>query len=200
VSGDGLQFVRLARRVRADLGQRHRWIHTLGVSRTAAHLATLHGEDARKARLAGLLHDLARLWSNERLLAECALRNMPIDAFEQAHPIVLHARLGAERARKEYRIDDPAILSAIARHTVAAADMSRLDTILYVADALEPGRNFSERAFLLARAERDLEDGMRGVLESTVSYLNGRGLTVAPQTLAAIRQLTSGVARENFPA
>jgi predicted HD superfamily hydrolase involved in NAD metabolism len=125
---------------------------------------------------------------------------MPIDAFEQAHPIVLHARLGAERARKEYRIDDPAILSAIARHTVAAADMSRLDTILYVADALEPGRNFSERASLLARAERDLEDGMRGVLESTVSYLNGRGLTVAPQTLAAIRQFTSGVARENFPA
>jgi predicted HD superfamily hydrolase involved in NAD metabolism len=173
------------RRVRKELGQEHRYAHALRVARLAERFAWAHGEDAHRARLAGLYHDLARLYSAERLLEECSARGMPIDAFERANPIVLHARLGAEFAREFYGVDDEAILSAIRKHTVAAAEMSKLDTIVFLADGLEPGRTFAERAGYAQLALHDLAAAMRAVLGATIAYLHARGLDVAPQTRAA---------------
>lgn len=188
--------MRAARAVREHLGQRHRYAHTLRVARLAAKLARAHGLDARRARLAGLLHDLARLWSNERLLHACAERGLPVDAFERANPVVLHARLGAEIARETFGVTDEAVLSAIRKHTVAAGDMSPLDAVVYLADGLEPGRDFSGRAELAALAQTDLDEAMRAVLASSLTYLRGRGLSPAPQTLAAARTYGLDAARE----
>ena len=183
---DGTTFVRDARAVRAHLAQEHRFAHTLRVARTAEVLAVAHGVDALRARSAGLFHDLARLYPVDRLLRECGERSMPISAFEFANPIVLHARLGAELARDDFGVTDETILSAIRKHTVAGATMSDLDAVLYLADGLEPGRDFAERAAFLELAFRDLDAAMIVVLESGVAYLRERGLAVAPQTLAAL--------------
>jgi len=150
-------------------------------------LAQAHGVDANAARVAGMLHDLARLYTPERLVAECEARNMTIDAFERANPIVLHARLGAELARDEFGVRDEAVLSAIAKHTLGAAEMSRLDCVVYLADGLEPGRSFLERESIVDLATRDLKGAMHATLGSTVVYLARQGKTVAPQTAAAAR-------------
>ena len=182
----GLDLVRAMRRVRERIGQRHRYAHILGVARTAGRLARAHGVDPLQARIAGLLHDLARLYPGERLLLECADRGMPIDAFEQANPVVLHARLGAELARDEFGVDDEAILSAIRKHTLAAATMSPLDEILYLADGLEPGRDFIGRADILALAFDDLAAAMAAHLTEALAYQRDRKLTPSPQTLAAL--------------
>jgi predicted HD superfamily hydrolase involved in NAD metabolism len=182
----GVALVHAMRRVRKELGQEHRYAHVLRVARLAERLARAHGEDTNKARFAGLYHDLARLYSADRLLEECTARAMPIDAFERANPIVLHARLGAEFAREFYGVGDEAILSAIRKHTVAAAEMSRLDAIVYLADGLEPGRTYPARAGYEALAFRDLDAAMRAVLGATADYLRERGLDIAPQTRAAV--------------
>ncbi|MCL5258511.1 MAG: bis(5'-nucleosyl)-tetraphosphatase (symmetrical) YqeK, partial [Firmicutes bacterium] len=120
-----------------------------------------------------------------RLLDECALRKMPVDAFERRNPIVLHARLSAELARERFGVTDPAVLSAIAKHTVGAGSMSALDCILYLADGLEPGRNFPQRAQLARLAERDLAAAMRATLLSTMQHLKERGIPASPETMAA---------------
>lgn len=151
----------------------------------AARLAHAHGLDPQPARDAAMLHDLARLYSGERLLRESAERGIPIGAFERANPIVLHAPLGAELARERFGIADERVLSAIRKHTVADAVMSPLDAVVYLADGLEPGRDYPERAALAALAERDLQAALRAVLASTIDYLRQRGVPVAPQTLAA---------------
>jgi predicted HD superfamily hydrolase involved in NAD metabolism len=200
VIADGIAFVDAARRVREQLGQRHRYEHTLGVTRTAERLAATHGADAYRARIAGLLHDLARLYPVERLVAECIARGLPIDAFERANPIVLHARVGAELAREMFGVDDAQILSAIRKHTLAADTMSTLDAVLFLADALEPGRDYAERPALLALAFRDLDAAMRAVLDSTLDHLRARGLTPAPQTLAARNLYTVPHQREKRSA
>ncbi len=177
----------MTRIVRDMIGQRHRFAHVLGVARMGEQLARAHGVDPQRARVAGILHDLARLYPAERLLRECAERGMPIDAFERAHPIVLHARLGAELARERFGVDDESVLSAIRKHTVADAVMRPLDVVVYLADALEPGRDFADRAAFAALAFEDLDAAMRAVLVSSIDYLGRRGLAVAPQTLAAAR-------------
>jgi predicted HD superfamily hydrolase involved in NAD metabolism len=174
-------------RMRAHLNQAHRYAHTLRVARMADLLAQSHGLDAARARVAGLLHDLARLYPASRLLAECAARRLPIDAFEREHPIVLHAKLGAELAREMFGVTDVAIRSAIAKHTVAGPQMSPLDCIVYLADGLEPGRQFPDRAVLAALAHSDLRAAMRATLAASMEYLHQRGIPIAPQTAEAVR-------------
>ena len=157
------------------------------VARSADILAQLHGVDPRKARLAGMLHDLARLYPAKRLIDECEMRGMPIDAFERENPIVLHARLGASLAQESFGVHDPGVLSAIAKHTVAAAEMSQLDCVVYLADGLEPGRKFAERKALWQLACTDLHAAMRATLAQSLGYLERQGIPAAPQTLAAAK-------------
>ena len=176
----------LAREVRAHLDGEHRYQHVVRVAELAERLAVAHGVSPERARLAALLHDLARLYSTERLLAECAARGLEADAFELRHPIVLHARLGAELARERFGVNDERVLSAIRKHTVAAAEMSALDEVVYLADGLEPGRPFAERPVLEALALQDLAAAMLATLETSIAYLTERGLEVAPQTFAAL--------------
>ncbi len=183
---DGITFVRTARRVCTDLGQRHRYAHVLRVTRLAVQIARAHHLDTARALTAGLLHDLARLYTGAELIEACEARHLAIDAFERANPIVLHARLGAELARERYGVDDPAALSAMRKHTVAAAEMSPLDCAVYLADALEPGRDFAERAALARLAFKDLDRAMLAVLRLSAAHLRENGLTVAAQTLAAL--------------
>ena len=173
--------------MRAHLAQEHRFAHTIRVARMADTLAQAHGLPAEPARTAGVLHDLARLYSVRRLLEECEARGMAIDAFERANPIVLHARLGAELATEMFGVTDPAVLSAIAKHTVGAAEMGPLDCVLYLADGLEPGRDFADRAALAALARHDLSAAMGATIEASVRYMQKQGLAVAPQTVAAGR-------------
>jgi predicted HD superfamily hydrolase involved in NAD metabolism len=98
---------------------------------------------------------------------------------------VLHAKLGAELARELFGVQDCAIAGAIRKHTVGAAAMSPLDCILYLADSLEPGRDFAEREGIATLAFHDLNAAMRETIASSIQYLKERSLPVAPETLAA---------------
>ncbi len=162
----------------------------------AASLARAHGADAACAREAALLHDLARLYSAERLVRECEERGMPIDAFERANPVVLHARLGAELARERFAVEDEAVLSAMRKHTLADPVMGPLDEVVYLADGLEPGRDFSDRAELARLAFADLGSAMRAMLVSSLAHERRQGRTPAPQTLAAARRYGADITSE----
>ncbi|MBV9232499.1 MAG: bis(5'-nucleosyl)-tetraphosphatase (symmetrical) YqeK [Candidatus Eremiobacteraeota bacterium] len=175
----------MARRVRAHLGQERRYAHSVRVARCADVLAQRHGSSRVKARTAGLLHDLARLYTKTQLLAECEARRLPIAAFERARPVLLHAKLGASLARELFGVHDGDVLSAIEKHTTAAAEMSPLDCIVYLADSLEPARQFMQRTALWELAMHDLTRAMREVLDVTMRHYAGKGLAPAPTTLQA---------------
>jgi predicted HD superfamily hydrolase involved in NAD metabolism len=182
-----LTFGQLAGAVRSHLAQDRRYEHSVRVARCADVLAQRHRLDAGKARMAGMLHDLARLYSPERLIAECTLRDMRIDEFERANPMVLHARLGAAIARESFAVSDPEVLSAIEKHTTGAGEMSPLDCAVYLADSLEPERRFAERAALWQLAMCDLVSATREVLLLGIRHFARKGQSIAPQTAAAAR-------------
>ncbi len=180
-----MDFTDLARLVRNHLGQENRYAHSVRVARCADLLAQRHGIDPTKARIAGLLHDVARLYPKARLLEECETRQLPIAPFERAHPVLLHAKLGAALAREEFGVDDADVLSAIEKHTTGARYMSPLDCIVYLADALEPAREFSERPALWQLAMRDVAAAMRGVLALSLRHYERKGAPTTPPTLEA---------------
>jgi predicted HD superfamily hydrolase involved in NAD metabolism len=156
-----LTFTELARNVREQIDQEHRYAHSVRVARCADILAMRHGVSSGKARVAGMLHDLARLYSAERLIAESQARGFTVSAAEREHPTLLHARLGAALARERFGIEDPEVLSAIEKHTLGAGEMSPLDCVVYLADSLEPHRKFAERKELWELALRDLRAATR---------------------------------------
>jgi predicted HD superfamily hydrolase involved in NAD metabolism len=192
------EFTQLIRQVEEHLGQGHRFAHSVRVARCADLLAQRHGADSRKARLAGLLHDLARLYSAERLVSECRARGLPIDATEREHPVLLHAKLGAAIARERFGVTDGQVLSAIEKHTTGAAEMSPLDCIVYLADSLEPQRSFAQRPALWLLATDDLDAAMRAVLLLTLQRNAGKGVANVPATLAAAARFGASVAQA-FP-
>ena len=180
-------FLKLTRKVHEHLGQSARYAHSIRVARCAETLARRHGIDTGKARLAGLLHDLARLYAPERLVEESTRRGLTIHDFELAHPVLLHARLGAAIARERFGVEDGEVLSAIEKHTTAAGEMSPLDCVVFLADSLEPARRFPERPQVWQVALRDLAAGMREVLLLTFRHYTRKGVAAAPPTLDAAR-------------
>ena len=188
-----MTFAELSQRVRDHLGQDHRYAHCVRVARLAERFARAHGVSTRKARIAGMLHDLTRLYDADTLVAECGRRAIPIDGYARKHPIVLHAPLSAAVAQERFGIDDGEVLSAIAKHTLGDVDMSALDQVVYLADGLEPGRSFAERASLEQLAMRDLSAATLATISSSQRYLRARGLEAAPQTLRA-KEALEGIA------
>lgn len=165
---------------------KNRYQHTLGVAYVAASLAMCYGCDVEKARLAGLLHDCAKCMPQKKKIRICAKYGIPVSDVESMHPSLLHAKLGAFLAVKEYHIHDEEIISAIQYHTTGKPDMSLLDKIIYVADYIEPNRRRAPRLSEIRRtAFCDLDRALLMILEDTLQFLktnNGKIDSITQKT------------------
>ena len=175
---------------RAELHERvgkKRYKHVMGVVETCERLARRYGVDERKARLAGLLHDWDKALDDEGARArvrELGLEGS-IDPFVVEHmPRVLHGITAAAALGRDFPQIPQDVLQAIARHTVAAEQMEPLDMVLYIADALEPGRQFGRIDELrAAEATATLEELYFETYSYWVILLLERGKTLHPDTM-----------------
>lgn len=165
---------------------KNRFAHSIGVANTAVELAKRFGVDVDKTYVAGLLHDCAREFENDQLPVEAAKRSVPINEVEYAVPLLLHAPIGAVMVKEDYGVDDPEIIQAIARHTVADKNMSPLDKIIWFADMIEPHRNYPgvEDLRRLAR-EAPLDQMFLEGLNQTITFVVSKGSLVHPKTIDA---------------
>jgi predicted HD superfamily hydrolase involved in NAD metabolism len=156
--------------------------HSRRVGQTARLLAERFGADADRAELAGLLHDVAREQSGAQLLAATRAAGRPVDYLEEMAPMpCLHGPVGADMVREAFGVVDEALLSAIARHTVGGERMTREEQIVFVADAIEPGRGDAPwLADLRAAAERDLALACRRAYDHTFEFLLRHGQPIHP--------------------
>ena len=156
--------------------------HSRRVGQTARDLATRHGVDPDRCELAGLLHDVAREWSGARLIAATEASGMEVGYLERMAPMpCLHGQVGASLAREAFGVDDEALLTAIARHTVGAERMTLEEQVLFVADAIEPGRG--EAPYLediRAAAGVDLAFACRRAYDHTFEFLLRHGQPIHP--------------------
>jgi predicted HD superfamily hydrolase involved in NAD metabolism len=117
--------------------------HCHRVGDTASGLAILYDVDPETARIAGILHDWDRERTPEQLLGEAQDAGLTLSDAESARPHLLHARTGAAALREEFPGIDDAVAHAVARHTVGAFDMTPLDMVVYLADMIEPAREYA---------------------------------------------------------
>lgn len=158
--------------------------HILGVEETAIALADRHGADLCKAQLAALLHDAAKFFPPQRLLQMARQEALEIDPVCAAHPHLLHAEVSAIVARDEFAIDDPEILAGIRNHTLGRSEMSVLSCVVFVADAIEPGRGDTPELEALRRVcWQDLYYGVRQTCDASLQYLVRKGRPIHPRTV-----------------
>ncbi len=159
-----------------------RYIHTLGVAEEAQRLAKRYGESAFKAYIAGLLHDCAKNFSQEKTFELCKKYNVELDDMLMAQPALIHPFLGAKVAYYEYGIRDKDILNAIKYHTTARGEgMTPLEEIVYLADMIEPNRTYYDGLDKIRKlAYYDLNGAMREALLRTITFNREKGGTVYP--------------------
>ena len=163
----------------------HRRIpHVLGTEQEAVRLAERYGGDVEKARVAALLHDCTKKLDMEEQLALCKQYGIELDELEQQALKLLHAKTGAAIARDVFGVDDE-IYSAIWYHTTGRANMTKLEKIIYLADYIEPSRDFPGVDKLRKVCYEDLDRGLLLGLEMTIAEMSAMGNPVHHATIEA---------------
>jgi predicted HD superfamily hydrolase involved in NAD metabolism len=157
-----------------------RYDHTVRVADTAETLARKHGLDRDQTRLAALLHDAARETEPDEYLRLADEWGLPVGEPERQSPKLLHGPVAAELARRELGIEDEEVLSAIRAHTVGRAGMGPLALALYVADKIEPARDYPSVPRIRALAREDLREAAAESLRRAIGHNEGRGKPIHP--------------------
>ena len=159
-----------------------RFKHCLGVEQAAIDLAERFGVDVEKAGLAGLLHDYAKKLSDEEFLALIDKYDLDPKLKDWGNN-VWHGMVGIYKIQEDLGLTDPEILRAIEVHTVGSAQMSDLDKVVYVADYIEPNRDFPGVEQAREIAHVSLNQAVAYETAHTVEHLAHKGLPIYPQTL-----------------
>lgn len=160
-----------------------RYKHVMGVCEEAVKLAHQYGADETKAYTAALLHDCAKGYTQEEQFRLCSEYGVKLDKISKKCPAVIHAPLGAEVARREYKIDDEEILGAIAWHTVGKARMTLLEKIIYIADMIEPSRDFKGVKKLRKKSYEDIDEAVLMCIAQGLKFNIKKGAVIHPKTL-----------------
>ena len=158
--------------------------HVLGTEQEAIRLAERYGADVEKARRAALLHDCTKKLDMEEQLALCRRYGIQLDELEQKALKLLHSKTGAAIARDVFGVDDE-IYSAIWYHTTGHAGMTKLEKIIYLADYIEPSRDFPGVDKLRKVCYEDLDRGLLMGLEMTIEEMTSMGNPVHHATIEA---------------
>jgi predicted HD superfamily hydrolase involved in NAD metabolism len=167
---------------RSRLSER-RYEHTLRVADTAEDLALAHDLDAQRARLAALLHDAAREMGPEEFLNLAQEWHLQVGDPERQSPKLLHGPVAAELARRELGVDDEEVLEAIRTHTTGRTGMGPLALVLYVADKIEPARDYPSVGRLRTLAREDLRWAAEESLRRAIAHNEERGKATHPASL-----------------
>ena len=168
-----------------ELNKTKRFIHSLNVRDEAVRMAAFYGADVEKARLAGLVHDCAKDLSEEQMTDFYKKFNLDADKLMSVDEKLRHAKVGAYFAKYEFGIDDDEIFDAIYYHTTGKADMPILTKIIFIADCIEPGRDYKGVEKMRKLAYKDLDSAVLEALDFTFKTLIKKKKIFHPDTIEA---------------
>jgi len=168
----------------------NRVAHVLGCRDTAVELARHWGADETDAARAGILHDITKALDGPLQLTLCEAYGKILNAFSRKYPKTLHALTGSLVAQRLFG-ENEAVVGAICHHTTGKAGMTLLEKIIYVADYMEPCRNFPGVEELRRLAYTDMDAALKLGLEMTLRHLANLGDEVSPESREALQYLNN---------
>ena len=166
----------------------NRVAHVLGCRDTAVALAKRWGVDETDAARAGILHDITKALDGPLQLTLCAEYGKILSDFSRRYPKTLHALTGSLVAERIFG-ENAAVVAAIESHTTGKAAMNMLEKIIYVADYMEPNRDFPGVEKLRELAFSDMDAALKLGLNMTLEHLARQGAEVSPESRQALEYL-----------
>lgn len=158
--------------------------HVQGTEAEAVRLAQRWGANEEHARRAAILHDCTKYFDLDQQLEICRKYHVKLDHMERGAVKLLHSKTGAALAEHVFG-EAEEICQAICWHTTGKAGMTLLEKILYIADYMEPTRDFEGVERLRELAYIDLDAAVLLGTEMSVEEMAQWGNPIHPNTLAA---------------
>ena len=152
--------------------------HTMGVAECARELARLYGADEKRAYIAGLLHDITKEYTFENQLKVCKKYDIILDEAFLTSPQLIHPITGAALAR-ELGADEE-VCRAVFEHTLGSTNMSTLSKCVWLADLIEPSRDFEGVSELRELAKVNLNAAIVAAMTRTTEFLRKKGEVIHP--------------------
>ena len=166
-----------------------RYIHSLAVADEAKRLAALYGADQSKAYVAGLLHDITKNAEAGEHFAIFQTYKIKLTDVEMSAEKLWHAISGAAYVKHFLGIDDNEIVSAIRYHTTGKAGMSKLETVLYLADFTSADRDYDDVGIMRKLVDKSADEALSYALSYTINELLGKGAPIHPDTVSAYNEV-----------
>ena len=178
-SADNYNIDQMKDRLHTLLSEK-RYLHSLAVMRLAADIAVHWGEDEISALIAGLLHDVAKEYSHDKLLFYAWEMDKKILPIYEMSPGLLHGPVGAHILARDWGIKDEKILTAVSRHTIAVCGMSDFEKIISLADLCAEGRSYESVEEIRKLCYTDLDKAMAAAIGRKMSYTIAVGKPLFP--------------------
>lgn len=171
--------------LKADLLNRMpvaRYDHVLRVTEVAKNLAQKYGVSVEAAEQAALFHDIAKFMDQEALRLILVEENVD-NRLLSFHHELWHGPVGAVIASQEFGVENDDVLNAVRYHTTGRSGMSVLEKVIYVADMIEPGRDFPGVDQLREIAFEDIQRAMGACIHQSVQFLVSKKAPVFPDSI-----------------
>ena len=185
-----MNYTKIQEWLKENLNEK-RYIHTLGTANCAKELAKQFGLNQDKAYLAGLLHDCAKCFSNEKLL-DIIHQHLDVEECEMLNYKTLHAPVSAYIAETEFNITDKEIISAIRWHTLGKLNMTDFEKIIFIADKIESNtrdKEYSDKIRELLFQDNGLNKALLKCYKETIKSLVKRDLKICLLTIEIYNKL-----------
>ncbi|HBH12065.1 MAG: Metal dependent phosphohydrolase [Clostridiales bacterium 38_11] len=166
-----------------------RFNHSIRVVDTAMKLSRMHNVSLKKTHIAAILHDCGRLKEDNKVLEKLKYYGIILDNDTSGNLNLQHSILGRFIASEEFGIEDCDILNAIRFHTTGRRRMTDIEKIIYLADAIEPDREYEGVELIRKIAQVDLDKALLISLEQTLDYLKKNDISINKNTIEAIEWL-----------
>lgn len=161
-----------------------RFAHTERVVETVTWLAAKWSpDDTLVCRLACWLHDAAKRLDEDQLLGLAIEHDLPVTPFEAEVPMLLHGLVAYALAAKHFHLDDHRLYSACAYHTSGSAEMSLIDKLVFLADKIEPARDYPGVDRLRQAALENLDWACLHFVEGSLQHLIESHKRIDPRLL-----------------
>lgn len=165
-----------------------RYEHSIRVAEEAKELAKHYKINEEKAYLAGIIHDIAKEFSNEENEKWIEKYNMPKELLEPEYRNIIHSDIGAVVAKEKYHLDDE-ICNGIKYHTIGDVSMTLFDKIIFIADKIGRKNNNLEIEQIKELAYQNIDEALKFYLIKRRERLESKGESFHPKALELLNSL-----------
>lgn len=145
--------------------------HTYAVRDAGLRLAEKYGADKNKVAQACLFHDIAKGNQFTEDVMNGLVREFDLEDKYIGNSALAHSQVAAKLMERDWSITDDEVINAVRYHTVGRADMTLIEQIVFIADAIEDGREYDGADELRKLAFENLDKACYVCMNNTIIHV-----------------------------